>query len=133
MKLSLVSLSLLALAPFSVFAQDTPVDTIVEDVPVEESAPPYVPERLSHFDVEVIFPQKAGVVPELINEREVPLTFKFINNESFPVQVSAFGGVFKYPGKTESYANVSVIMPHYQHLILTFLVNKLKNRERHCK
>lgn len=96
MKFSLASLSILALAPLAVFAQS--------DESIQE---PKVPVQLTKFRVEPSFPQnKGGAIPEFINEKETPVKFTFINNESFPIQVAAFAGSFNYPGKTDPYANV---------------------------
>lgn len=110
MKFSLASLSLLVLAPLAVFAQD---DTIPVDAPVEGTLPEDdygAPVELTKFGVEVIFTQHKGQpVPDLVNDKETLVKFQFTNNETFPVQVAAFGGTFMFPGKTEPYTNVSVV------------------------
>ena len=93
MQFSLASLSLLAMAPLAVFALATEVEQVAE---------------LTKFSVEPTFPESQGAVAELINENETPVSFNFVNNEDFPVQVVAFGGSFTYKGQDSPYRNVCV-------------------------
>lgn len=113
MKFSLASLSLLALVPLAVLAQigepepapAAPAEAV--ESPIVEQVQKQEPVELTKFSVEPVFKGIDGI-PDLVNEKEVSVTFKFTNNESFPVQVSAFGGTFVFPGKNEPYANVSL-------------------------
>lgn len=96
MKFSLASLSLLALAPLAVLAQDAPKPKIIEEEPL----------LLTKFKVVPIFADNSEHL-QLINDKEIPVTFEFVNDEDFEVKVSAFGGAFRLPGKLEPFANVS--------------------------
>lgn len=96
MKFSLASLSLLAMAPLSVLSLATEVEESVE---------------LTKFSVEPSFLESKGAaISEIINDNETPVTFTFLNNENFPVQVAAFGGSFTYKGKDTPYSNVCQIL-----------------------
>lgn len=104
MKFSLASLSLLAWAPLAVLAQAA-AEPIINEPEVNE------PVVLTKFKVIPVFADKSDVL-HLINDKEIPVTFEFVNDEEFPVQVSAFGGAFRLPGKFEPFANVSDISCH---------------------
>lgn len=92
MRFSITSLSLLSLVPSVVLGQAWDSDGKT---------------NLTKFSVEPIFPESSSLGAHLVNDKDNSITFKFNNQEDFPVSVAAYEGSFTYKGQDTPYSNLT--------------------------